>query len=67
MPLEQFESATQRQAVCVELSTGAGDNAELQELPPLPAQATELGGFSQPWPSLGFDDLPVHPEPLQMQ
>jgi hypothetical protein len=67
LPLEQFESATQRQAECAALSTGAGDNVEVHEVPPLPAHATELGGFSHPWPSSGFDDLPLQLEPLQMQ
>jgi hypothetical protein len=67
LPLEQFESAAQRQDVCAELSTGAGDNVVVQELPPLPVHGTEEGGFSQPWPSSGFEDLPVQPEMLQMQ
>jgi hypothetical protein len=67
LPLEQFESATQRQAEWAALSTGAGDNVVVHEVPPLPVQATEEGAFSQPWPSFGFDDLPVQLEPLQMQ
>jgi hypothetical protein len=67
LPLEQFESATQTQAECAELRTGAGVSVVVQVLPPLPAQGTELGAVSQPWPSLGFEDLPVQLEPLQMQ
>ena len=62
LPLEQFESATQRHAVWPELSTGGGVRLVVHALPPLPAQATELGGGWQPWPS--SVPLPVQPEQL---
>jgi hypothetical protein len=67
LPLEQFESATQRQALCAELMTGAGVSVVVQVVPPVPAHGTDEGGFSQPWPSSPFEDLPVQLEPLQMQ
>jgi hypothetical protein len=67
LPLEQFESATQRHAVWPEFRMGAGVSVVVHEVPPVPAHATELGAFSQPWPSSPFADLPVQLEPLQMQ
>jgi hypothetical protein len=48
LPLEQFESATQRHALWAALSTGVGVRLVVHEEPPLPAQATELGGGWQP-------------------
>jgi hypothetical protein len=65
--LEQFESATQRHADLSALRTGAGVRVVVHAVPPLPAHAIELGAVSQPCPSLGFDDLPVQLELLQMQ
>jgi hypothetical protein len=67
LPLEQFESATQRHAVCAALRTGAGVSVVVHEVPLLPVQGTEDGAFWQPWPSSPFEDLPVQFEPLQMQ
>jgi hypothetical protein len=48
LPLGQFESATHRQAVWPLLRTGVGVSVVVQTLPPLPAQATELGATWQP-------------------
>jgi hypothetical protein len=48
LPLEQFESATQRHAVFAVLRTGAGVRVVMHEVPPIPAHATELGAGMQP-------------------
>lgn len=48
LPLEQSESATQRQAVCPELMIGAGVRVVVHAPPPLPMQATEVGVGWQP-------------------
>jgi hypothetical protein len=44
LPLEQFESATQRHALWSALSTGVGVRLVVHAEPPVPAHATELGG-----------------------
>jgi hypothetical protein len=49
LPLEQSLSATHRQPVLAELSTGVGESEVVQAVPPLPlTQATEFGGASHP-------------------
>jgi hypothetical protein len=58
LPLEQFESSTQRQAVFAELITGAGVRVVMHIVPPIPMHGTELGGGSHPCPSSA-------PEPVQ--
>jgi hypothetical protein len=51
LPLEQFESSTQRQAVFAELITGAGVRVVMHIVPPIAMQGTELGGGMHPCPS----------------
>jgi hypothetical protein len=51
LPLEQLESATQRQPPRAALKTGRGMRVVGQLLPPFPVQGTELGAGMQPCPS----------------
>jgi hypothetical protein len=51
LPVEQFESSTQRQAVFPELITGAGVRVVMHIVPPIPMHGTELGGGMHPCPS----------------
>ena len=48
LPLEQFESSTQRHAVFAVLSTGVGVSVVMHDVPPDPTHATELGAGMQP-------------------
>jgi hypothetical protein len=48
LPLEQFESATQRHAVFAVLRTGVGVRVVTQLVPPMALHATELGAGMQP-------------------
>ena len=59
LPLEQSESATQRQADLSEFSTGGGDRLVLHDEPPVMPQATELGATWQPCPSSCAPLVPV--------
>jgi hypothetical protein len=51
LPLEQFESSTQRQAVFAALITGAGVIVVTHIVPPIAMHGTELGGGMHPCPS----------------
>jgi hypothetical protein len=51
LPLEQFESSTQRQAVFAALITGAGVRVVTHIVPPIAMHGTELGGGMHPCPS----------------
>ena len=51
LPLEQFESSTQRQAVFAALITGAGVSVVMHIVPPIAMQGMELGGGMHPCPS----------------
>jgi hypothetical protein len=51
LPLEQFESSTQRHAVFAALITGAGVIVVTHIVPPIAAHGTELGGGMHPCPS----------------
>lgn len=59
LPLEQFESATQRHAECPELGTGAGVSVVVHVVPPVPVQGTDVGAGSQLCSS-------AVPEPVQL-
>jgi hypothetical protein len=48
LPLEQFESATQRHALFTLFRTGAGVSVVVQLVPPEALQATELGAGMHP-------------------
>jgi hypothetical protein len=51
LPLEQFESSTQRHAILATLMTGAGVRVVMHEVPPVAMHGTELGAGMQPCPS----------------
>jgi hypothetical protein len=62
LPLEQFESATQRHALPLALRTGAGDRVVVHAFPPVPMHATPVGAGWQPCPS----SVPVPVQPAQL-
>jgi hypothetical protein len=64
LPLEQFESATQRHAVLSDLITGGGVKVVVHAVPPTPVQGTEVGAAWHPCPSSG--PVPVQPEQLPL-
>jgi hypothetical protein len=62
LPLEQFESATQRHAVFALFRTGGGVSDVTQLVPPAALHATELGAGMHPFPS----SCPVPVQPAQL-
>lgn len=61
LPLEQFESATQRHAVSLELGVGAGVRVVEHIVPPLPTHGTDVGAGSQLFASAVPDPVQFDP------